>query len=112
MKFASIFLLIWSFCSSVSAFKECFSFLLKSNLKFIAVLLLKVWIYGFDTTRFQFTICSSFCPFFTFSGYVTLSLYYKIWRGVKSQMFFRKLIKREAKVEFCSCRKELQSAVF
>ena len=53
LNFASIFLLIWSTCSLMSAIKECSFFLMISSLVFIAVLRLKLWCSGFYTTRFH-----------------------------------------------------------
>ena len=67
LNFAPVFLLIWSTFSLLSAMKECFFFLLKSNSIFIAVLRLKLLFSGFDITRFHH-----------FSRFLVLSQYHVI----------------------------------
>ena len=74
MNFASNLLFLWSSCSLVSANKECSFFLLNSNLVFIAVVRLKLWCSGFDSTRFH-KFFLGICPFFMFSKFVKLSRY-------------------------------------
>ena len=56
MNLAAIFLLFWSSCSLASAKKEYFFFLfflMNYNLIFLAVLPVKLWFSGVDTTRFH-----------------------------------------------------------
>ena len=74
MKFSSIFFLIWSTYSLVSAKKASFFILLTytdfTNLVSIAVLSLKLLFSGFDATRFYIFLFIDFCQFFTFSSHI------------------------------------------
>ena len=54
--------------------KECFFFLLNFSSIFIAVLQLKLFFSGFDTTRFHFFFTSRFF-FYRFSCFLVLSHY-------------------------------------
>ena len=72
INFSSIFFLICSNSSLVSAKKDCFFFLLTEHSFSVAVLSLKFLFSGFDTTRFQIFVCFDICQFFTFSNFVTL----------------------------------------
>ena len=69
MKLSSIFFLIWSTCSLMSAKKECFFILQILNLVPIAFLSLNLLFSGFDTTRFQiFFVFLEICQLFKFSS--------------------------------------------
>ena len=81
LNFASIFLLIWSICSLVSAMKECSFSLMKSNLISIAVLQIKLWFSGFDTrfhNFFKFQVFAHSSRFLVLSHYHVIDSSYII----------------------------------